>query len=128
VANISGKSGTCTVAASPVKIADWEWNEETDLPDATDSGTAASKKAHVIGRSSAQFTLRGFVDTAAPQPTTLASGTAISTINLTLDGTVKYVVASATVKSMRVGVKIGTGETVDWEATCVVNGTWTALA
>lgn len=128
MANKSGKAGTCTVAASPVKIADWEFNAKANLPDATDSGTAAGVESHVVGRTGASFTLSGYVDHAAAQPTTLAAGTVISTINLTTDGTLKYIIGSATVESVRTGCKISTGETVDWQVTVKVNGAWTDLA
>lgn len=127
MANKSGKAGTCTVAASPIKIADWEFNGKASTPDATDSGTAADYEAHVVGRKSGGFTLSGYVDHAAPQPAVLAAGTVIATINLTTDGTLKYVIASATVESIRTGVKISTGETVDWQATCKINGAWTEI-
>lgn len=128
MANKSGKAGTMTVGGSPVKIADWEFNGKANLPDATDSGSAAGFEEHVIGRKSGTFTVSGYVDHAAAQPATLAAGAALATVNLTTDGTLKYVIASASVESIRTGVKISTGETVDWQATCKVNGAWTELA
>lgn len=128
MANKSGKGGTVLVNSVAVTVADWEFNGKADLPDATDSGTTAGYKSHVVGRKEATVTLRGYVDHTELQPTDLAAGTVLSTVHLTTDGTVKYVIGSATVESIRVGVKIGTGETVDWEATCKVNGSWTELA
>jgi hypothetical protein len=128
MANKSGKGGTCTLNAVPLILAGWDINKKANLPDATDSGTAADYEAHVVGRKGGEFTLRGWINHEANQPAILEPGTVLSTINLTTDGTLKYVIASATVMSCRDGVKIDTGETCDWEATVKINGAWTPLA
>lgn len=124
----SAKSGSCTINSVALLLSDWEWNAEADTPDATDSGTAANKKEHVIGREGCTVTLKGPLNFTTPQNVVLAVGAALTTINLLADGTKKYVVPSGTVKSLRVGVPIGTGEVVGWEATVLVNGTWTEFA
>lgn len=125
----SGKDGSCTINAVSCSITDWEFNPKANLVDCTDSGTTADYEAHLVGRKSGSFNLKGHVDlTGTPQLTTLAVGTVLSTINLIANGTKKYAIASATVETLRATTPIASGDPVGFDVTVKVNGAWTEFA
>lgn len=125
---ISGKAGTCTINSVAVKISGWSFDGSQRISDATDSGTAANFTAHTIGRRSGRFRISGWVQTDDLPNAKLTLGTALSTVHLTIDGSAKYIIPSATCLSIRVNAPIGSGDTVSFEAECEVNGTYTELA
>lgn len=124
----SGKDGSFKVATVSIGVEDWEFNGKANTPDVTDSLTAADVESHVVGRKGATFTVKGPVNFAASQTTTLAAGTVISTVELIANGSQKYAIPSATVQTIRVSTPIKTGDPVMYEATCLVNGVWTEMA
>jgi hypothetical protein len=128
MAKISGKGGTMTINSTPFKIAEWELSEEVNTPNVTDSGTTDPYTEFVAGRRQASFSCQGFVDTAAVPNSTVLPGTTISTVHLTVNGTIKYIVPTAIVQSLQVGTPIGSGEAVRFSCRAVVSGSYTTLA
>lgn len=124
----NGKDGTALIGATPLLIGEWRVNAKANTSDSTDSGTAGGATDHTVGRKEADITLSAPLDHTTPQNVTLAAGTIISNLNLTTDGTKKYVFASATVTEIETNVQISTGETVAWRATLKSKGAWTEFA
>lgn len=128
MATKSAKGGTCTINSTAFKITDWRFDGQQNISDATDSGSSANFTEHVIGRRSGRFSLSGYVHTDALPNAQLTMGTPITTVHLTVDGTAKYIIPSATVRNIRVSAPIRSGDTLTFEAECEVNGPYTELA
>lgn len=128
MAALNAKAGTMLINTIAFLVRDWSFDANVNISDSTNSGSTANFTEHTIGRRSARFRGTGYVQTDDLPNAKLTLGTSISTTHLTLNGTLKYVIPTATVVSLRVSAPIGPGETVPFEFEAVVNGSYTELA
>lgn len=128
MAKLSGKGGSFSIGGSTFHISEFEFNEEVNVPDVTDSGTTSPYTEHVAGRIRASFSGRGWVDAAALPHATIWPGTTISTVLLKIDGAGNEVtIPTAIIRSLSFGVPIGSGEAVSFQFSAVVSGSYTKL-
>ena len=128
MATMSGKGGLFKISTVTFHVRSWDARVNADLPDATDSATAAGWKSHVVGRKSVVIRLSGWVDSADLPDAKIQAGTVLSTVSLTLgNGTTAVSAASASVMSLSYGAPIGSGDTCPFEAEILVNGAFGSL-